>query len=71
MFPNGGQTAVRTLREWRAYRIMTKAAVAKALDVHPTTYANMEKRPGDVSVKDANQLAQIFGCDVGEINFFE
>ncbi|MNI39653.1 helix-turn-helix protein [compost metagenome] len=61
----------KTLREWRAFKRLTKAKVAKHLDVHPTTYASMENRPMDVTVREAVILAEIFECKVEEINFFE
>lgn len=65
------EQAAKTLREWRAFRRKTKAEVAKALEVHPSTYARMEDRPADVTMREASLLAKIFNCEVGEINFFD
>ena len=62
---------VKTLREWRAYKRLSKSEIAKALDVHPSTYTRMESRPADCTVREANILADVFGCAVEQINFFE
>ncbi|MBA9088703.1 DNA-binding XRE family transcriptional regulator [Fontibacillus solani] len=61
----------KTLREWRAFRRLPKNQIAKALEVHPSTYNNMEDNPQDVTVREATILAEIFECKVEEINFFE
>lgn len=71
MIPQGKVENLKTLREWRAYKRLSKAEIAKALGVHPSTYGRMENRPADVSVREANQLAEIFECEVAQINFFE
>ncbi|MEF2965088.1 helix-turn-helix transcriptional regulator [Paenibacillus sp. M1] len=71
MVPNATPSTVKTLREWRAYRRLPKAQIAKILSVHPSTYAKMEDRPGDVSMNDARILAEIFECRLEEINFFD
>lgn len=71
MIPKSGSKNTKTLREWRAFRRLSKAAIAQSLGVHPSTYARMENRPGEVSVREANLLAQAFDCEVGDINFFD
>lgn len=71
MIPKETAINQKTLREWRAFRRLTRKEVAKRLDVHPSTYARMENHPSDVSVLEANLLAEIFDCGVTEINFFE
>ncbi|OPG98964.1 hypothetical protein B2I21_07350 [Chryseobacterium mucoviscidosis] len=71
MIPSETQNTFRTLREWRVYRRLEKRIIAQALDVHPSTYARMEDRPEDVSVSEANVLADVFQCELQEINFFE
>lgn len=71
MIPSGTQRVLRTLREWRVFRRATKAEIAQALGVHPSTYARMEDRPEDATVKEAILLAEFFECEVEEINFFE
>ncbi|MNC09005.1 helix-turn-helix protein [compost metagenome] len=71
MVPDGQTRAVKTLREWRAYRRLSKAEIAKVLGVHPSTYSRMETRPADITVKEATILADVLTCEVGEINFFD
>ncbi|MNW47223.1 helix-turn-helix protein [compost metagenome] len=65
------ESDTKTLREWRAFKRLTKSKVAKFLDVHPSTYASMENKPMDVTVREAAILAELFECRVEEINFFE
>ncbi|WP_342419831.1 helix-turn-helix transcriptional regulator [Paenibacillus sp. FSL H8-0168] len=61
----------RTLREWRAYRKLSKTAVAEKLDIHTSTYTRMEERPETITMLESMELAKVFGCVVGEIIFFE
>lgn len=71
MLANKSATNVKTVREWRAYRRMTKSEAAKAVGVTPPTYTRMENNPSDISIRASEKLASIFQCDVREINFFD
>ncbi|MDX2330390.1 helix-turn-helix domain-containing protein [Sinorhizobium medicae] len=61
----------RTIREWRAIRDFSKSDMARRLKVTPSTYASMERNPEKISIKRAVELANIFGCPVRMIIFFE
>lgn len=61
----------RTLREWRAYRMLSKQDLAGAIGVHASTYAKWEANPEEIRMRDAARIAEILGCSVRDINFFE
>ena len=61
----------RTLREWRAYIDFNKQEMAKALKIHPSTYANWEEHPEDIKMRDAARIAELLKCEVSQIIFFE
>lgn len=63
--------ARRTVREWRAFRKLTKSSIAARLGVHSGTYKRMEDHPEKTTFEEALRLADVFGCKVGEIIFFE
>lgn len=67
------QTAkeTKTVREWRAFRRMTKGAVAKEIGVHPATYARMENNPSTITIRHVALLADVFGCNADDIFFLE
>ncbi|MDQ1233315.1 transcriptional regulator with XRE-family HTH domain [Paenibacillus sp. SORGH_AS306] len=61
----------KTIREWRAFRKLTKTKIASELRIHVSTYTRMEDRPSSVSMEDAVKLSEVFQCEVGNIIFFE
>jgi DNA-binding XRE family transcriptional regulator len=61
----------RTVREWRAYRRLSKSEVAKQMKVHTQTYSRMEDKPENITLTYAVKLSSVFGCDPKEIIFFE
>lgn len=61
----------KTIREWRAYRRLTKADVARIMAVDIKTYMKMEDNPENISMIRAVKLAEIFQCEVHNIIFFE
>lgn len=61
----------RTIREWRAYRKLTKSKIANNMKVCISTYTRMENRPESVSMHEAAELADVFECKVRDIIFFE
>ncbi|WP_211750413.1 helix-turn-helix transcriptional regulator [Paenibacillus sp. Marseille-Q4541] len=61
----------RTIREWRAYRKLTKTKIADSMKVCISTYTRMENRPESVSMQEASELADVFECRVRDIVFFE
>lgn len=61
----------RTLREWRAYRDLSKSEIAEKLGVTVLTYSTYEKHPEKMRIKDAAVLADLFGCEIQDIIFFE
>lgn len=71
MIAKQNDNETKTLREWRAYKRMTKCGVAKEIGVHPATYARMENNPSSVSMREATLLAETFGCETSEIFFLE
>ncbi|WP_311080912.1 helix-turn-helix transcriptional regulator [Paenibacillus polymyxa] len=72
MNPNAESTIhMKTLREWRAYKKLSKRKVAEVLGVSESTYVRMEKRPYKLSIETAMALSEFYQCDLREINFFE
>jgi Predicted transcriptional regulators len=69
--PRASTDRRRTVREWRAFRRLTKTEIARRLDVHLSTYINMEDHPEEIKMKYANRLADIFECELHDIIFFE
>lgn len=65
------QEQVRTLEEWRAVKKLSKSAIARILDCHPSTYAKLEDNPGNITVETALVLSVVFGCEVKQIKFFK
>ncbi|ETK29927.1 hypothetical protein ERIC1_1c34860 [Paenibacillus larvae subsp. larvae DSM 25719] len=61
----------RTLREWRANRNYVKQDMAKALGIHPSTYAKWEKNPEEIKICDAIRIAEVLHCNIKDIIFFE
>ncbi|GIO42533.1 helix-turn-helix transcriptional regulator [Paenibacillus apis] len=61
----------RTLREWRAFRRLSKTAISSRMGVHISTYTNIEEHPWEIKMKYAIKLAEIFECEVHDIIFFE
>lgn len=61
----------RTIREWRAFKKLTKAKVAELMGKHASTYARLEDNPGSITIEDAIKLAEVFECDVRDIIFFD
>ncbi|KAF6569044.1 helix-turn-helix transcriptional regulator [Paenibacillus sp. EKM206P] len=72
MNPNAESTVqMKTLREWRAYKKLSKRKVAEVLGVSESTYVRMEETPYKLSIKTAMALSEFYQCDLREINFFE
>ncbi|MHA7580431.1 helix-turn-helix transcriptional regulator [Paenibacillus vandeheii] len=61
----------RTIREWRAYRKLTKSAMALKLGVHNNTYKRIEEQPEKLEIEEAMRLAEALECKMSEIIFFE
>ncbi|MNP68181.1 hypothetical protein D3C76_1640980 [compost metagenome] len=69
--PRAATDRRRTVREWRAFRRLSKKEIAYRMGVHLSTYANMEDHPEEIKMKHAHQLSAIFGCEIHDIIFFE
>lgn len=61
----------KTVREWRAYRRLTKSEVAKQMNINIQKYSRMEDRPENITLTYAVKLSSVFECDPKEIIFFE
>ncbi|WP_217563039.1 helix-turn-helix transcriptional regulator [Paenibacillus sp. GbtcB18] len=61
----------RTLREWRAKQKLTKQEMSRKLGIHPSTYSKWEEHAEDIRIVDAIRIADVLGCRVSEIVFFE
>ena len=59
----------QTMKQARAGAKMTQAAVADAMNVHPTTYCKMEKHPENMTIKQAMLFSNIVGLNFDDIIF--
>ncbi|MNJ01796.1 hypothetical protein D3C73_1615460 [compost metagenome] len=50
---------------------MTKTEMATNLKVYIDTYTRMEDNPERIRVEDGERLANVFGCELKDIIFFE
>lgn len=57
------------LREARKASNLTQAEVADHLGISRPTYIKMEKHPDEVTIADAQKLAELFGVAVDAIFF--
>lgn len=58
-----------TPREARLIRGLTIKQVAKKLNIHPQTYAKLEKNPDLFTVGQSKVLSELFGLDYDLIFF--
>ncbi len=58
-----------TLKQWRRAKEITQQEMADKLGVHVMTYKNWEKEPGKISISNANNIANILGLTVDDIDF--
>ena len=58
-----------TPREARLIRGLTIKQVAKKLNIHPQTYAKLEKNPDLCTVGQSKILSELFGLDYDLIFF--
>ena len=58
-----------TPREARLIRGLTIKQVAKKLNIHPQTYAKLEKNPDLFTVGQSKILSELFGLDYDLIFF--
>lgn len=60
-----------TVKQARVGANLTQEGAAKALGVHPTTFAKLEKHPDKMSIGTAYKFAQITGVDFSDIIFLD
>ena len=59
-----------TMKQARVGADMTQQEVADKLGVHVQTYQRMESHPGDVTIKQGKNFAEIVGLRFDDIFFF-
>ena len=60
-----------TMKQARIGAKMSQDDIANKLHIHPQTYAKYEKKPEDMSIKNAALFAEIVGVDFNDIIFLE
>lgn len=60
-----------TVKQARIGAEMTQERVAKALGIHPQTYAKLEKHPEDMSIGMAYNFAKTVGVDFSDVIFLD
>ena len=58
-----------TLEKDRLLNGMTMEQVANDLNIHPQTYAKIEKEPDKASIRQAKMLSELFGISVNILFF--
>ncbi|WP_182425546.1 helix-turn-helix transcriptional regulator [Dielma fastidiosa] len=58
-----------TLEKARLLNGMTMEQVANDLNIHPQTYAKIEKEPDKASIRQAKMLSKLFGISVNILFF--
>jgi DNA-binding XRE family transcriptional regulator len=66
---NEVMTMIFTLKQARLLRGYTQREMAEKLKVHVQTYSKMEKRPDDVSIRDAKKICEILSMSYDRIFF--
>lgn len=61
----------KTLREWRASRRLSMAALAKLADVSEATVESIENGRHTPSLKSMRQIADVFGVGLDQIDWPE
>ena len=56
-----------TLKSARAYRNLTQQEMADQLGVHCNTYAEWERHPENVRIRDAEKIAIVLGMPMNAI----
>lgn len=58
-----------TLEKARLLNGLTMEQVADNLNIHPQTYAKIEKEPDKASIRQAKMLSKLFGVSVNILFF--
>ena len=58
-----------TLAEWRRAKNISQSDMAKACGVHTNTYQHWEKKPSNISIINAEKIADRLGIAVSDIIF--
>lgn len=58
-----------TVREWRRVREISQETMAEKLKIHVNTYMNWERKPGQIGILKAKEIADIFGVSLDDISF--
>lgn len=58
-----------TVREWRRAREISQAAMAELLGVHVNTYAEWEKSPENITIKNAFSICNILNAPFDTVIF--
>ena len=56
---------------WRRAKGISQKDMAEKLGVHVNTYQNWEKSPQNISIENAQKIADIFGVSFEDISFRE
>ena len=54
---------------WRRAKDISQKDMAEKLGVHVNTYQNWEKSPQNISIENAQKIAEIFGVSFEDISF--
>ena len=58
-----------TLKQAREYREKTQEDMAKALSIHPQTYAKLEKNPEEITLSQLKQIVLYLKIPYNQLSF--